>query len=101
MDKLKAAKMNEQELDTVAGGQTYWYTRITGSWKDPVTGMMFSDGYLIRGKNIATDETTSSFWLQANQWEEWKETMEWRGHTVLEGDSNPGGIDSKPAAETN
>lgn len=95
MDKFGGAKMNEQELENVAGGQTYWWTQITGTWTDPATGKMFEDGYLVRGKDIETGQATSSFWISADEWKSWKEIMKHRGHVLLKGDSNPDGVDTK------
>ena len=100
MTKQFQNKLNERALENIAGGQTYWYTRITGTWHDPATGRMFEDGYLVRGKDIETGEKTSSFWLSAEEWPRWMKTMKFRGHVFFKGDSNPNNVDGLPASTT-
>lgn len=95
MKNLEEMKMNELELESVAGGQTYWWTRITGTWTDPATGREFRDGYLVRGMNITTDQSSKSIWINASEWAKWKRTMEYRGNEFIEGDSNPNNVDAK------
>jgi hypothetical protein len=96
MGKFNSAKMNEAELEQVAGGNTYWYLRITGTYKDPATGRMFKDGYLVRGKDPETGRASASFWISAAEWKDWRADMEWRGHVFREGDSNPNNVDKAP-----
>lgn len=99
MENYEAEKMNEKELDSVAGGQTYWYLRITGTWTDPATGKMFKDGYLVRGKNIHSGKCTASFWIASSEWQNFKELEEYRGNEFVMGDTNPDGVDNPKAVE--
>ena len=96
MADIMNGKMNDAELEQVAGGITYYYKRIHGTWKDPVTGRQFQDGYLVRGADIKNGQRSSSFWIALNEWKGWRERMEWRGNDFVEGDSNPNGVDSAP-----
>ena len=95
MDKHVRGKMNDAELESVSGGQTYWYLRITGTWEDPATGKMYKDGYLVTGKDIHTGEAASSIWISHAEWKGFRDLEEFRGNEFIEGDSNPGGIIKK------
>ena len=97
MKDFKNAKMNEAELEQVAGGITYYYKRITGTWKDPATGRQYEDGYMVRGADIKNGQRSSTFWISAKEWPAWREKMEWRGNEFVEGDSNPDNVDAAPA----
>ena len=93
MKKFENGKMSDMELENVAGGQTFWYMQITGTWEDPATGREYKDGFLVRLSNIATGEKASSKWMTAKEFDIFREKMEHRGHEFIEGDSNPGGVD--------
>lgn len=88
------AKMNDWELENVAGGQTFMYWRITGTWQDPASGKEYRDGYMVRISNINTGEKSSSRWLPVKSFIDFREEMESRGHDFIEGESNPDGVDS-------
>ena len=88
MEKEKM-KMQEQELEQVAGGQTYWYTHIANTWTDPITGQVREKGYLIRGLDLVTGRKSESIWIAESEWKDWKEEMEYNGHVLRKGDANP------------
>ncbi|MBR4903679.1 MAG: hypothetical protein IKZ53_03335 [Selenomonadaceae bacterium] len=81
--------MSDEELDKVAGGITYWWQRVTGTWVDPATGRNYEDGYLVKGSDPAIGSKTDSLWISKEDWENWKAIEEWRGNTFIKGDANP------------
>lgn len=81
--------MSDAELEKVAGGMTYWWMRITGTWNDPATGRNYEDGYLVKGSDPETGAKTDSFWVSKEEWETWRDTTKFRGHNLIKGDANP------------
>ena len=81
--------MNEEELNSVAGGMTLWYQRSDSEQDDPKKGTIIKEGYLVTGDEPLIGEKTSSLWIPKKSWSNWKRMMEHQGHIFFEGDPNP------------
>jgi hypothetical protein len=91
MDEKMKNKMDDMELENVAGGQTFWYLPIPTKYKNPVTGMVYEKGCLIRGLDVVTGKKGETFWKSEEEWGTWKDEMEYQGHEFVRGDANPKG----------